>query len=179
MSDGALKDGEWFVDQKFLIDGRKELEGKQVLRLNFSGASLHEATVEENGVKRLSITSETDMAVSQCSFPKVEKTLKVPSARRDKTHCVALAAGYLKAIELAAAAVEEELVDVFPPAAADGLVIFRAGHDKQTSCIGGILPGVSEASVGGDEDDQEDDEEKPRRSRKKSERQGELPGSAN
>ncbi len=176
-SDGEQPDGEWFVDQKFLIDGRKELEGKQVLRLNFTGASLHEATVEENGVTRLTIQNESDAAIAQVSFPQVSKTLKMPPSRRDKVHCVALGAGYLRAVQLAADAVEEDLVEVFPPSTPDGLVVFRAGTDRKTSLMGGILANVTEEAIRNEDDEDSDDDDAPKRSRrKKNAKQGELPG---
>lgn len=173
-SDGTLE-GEWFVDQKFLIDGRKLLEGKQVLRLKFSGASLHEACVEENGVERETLGAQQDAAIAQITFPPIEKTLKLPSARRDRAHCFALAEGYLHALRLAAAAVEEEFVELFPPESADVLMVFRAGTERKTSLKGGILPGVTEESTrDGDED--EDDEKPKRRRSKKDDRQTEIAG---
>lgn len=180
INDG-LHVGEWFVGQKFLIDGRKELEGKQVLRLCFKGASLHEAVVEENGITRLTLTSEQDEAVAQTSFPEIAKTIKIPGPRRERPHCVTLAEGHMRAVQLAALAVEEEMVDWFPPAEADGLLVFRIAHDKQTSCIGAMRANLSAESIvkasAIDEDDEEDDEdERPKRSRKKNGRQQDLPG---
>lgn len=179
-SDKELGDRERFVDMKFLIDCRKSLEGKQVCRLNFSGASLHQATVEENGVGRLTIERDEDAAIAQTSFPQIAKTLKLPGARREKPHCVALASGHLKAVQLAADAVEEEMVDFFPPSEPDGLMVFRVGHDKPTSCIGGILANLSAESIlrpgDSDDDDDGDPDAKPRRARKgKNGKQGELP----
>lgn len=184
-SDGTHGDGEWFVAQKFLIDGRKLLEGKQVLRLRFAGASLRKATVEENGVTRETISSEDDMAIAQYSFPQIAKTLKLPSKTREKLHCVALAAGHMKAVQLAAECVEEEMVDFFPPSDPDGLLIFRVGDEKSTSVMGAIKANASAASIlrkgedDSDDDDESDDEDKPKKSRaKKNPRQQEMPGTA-
>lgn len=177
ISDGKLADNEWFVDQKFLIDGRKLLEGKQVLRLKFKGASLYEATVEENGVERDTLTSASDAAVSKPSFPAVSKTLKKPNARREKVHCMALAPAYLYAATLAAAAIEgkeTQLLEFFPPSDPDGLVIFQVGTEKDTSIIGGILANVTAEAVEEGEDEEGEEEEKPKRGRKKNEKQPEL-----
>lgn len=177
ISDGKHPDGEWFVEMKFLIDGRKELEGKQVLRLDFKGASLHDAFVEENGVRRGSWSSETDAAVAQSSFPQFSKSLKIPSKSREIVHCMALAPAYMKAVGLAAEAVDEELVEFFPPSTPDGVVVFRAGTEKSTSVIGGIKANVTAEAVKEDDDEEEDDEdEKRKRGRKKNPKQPELPG---
>lgn len=176
ISDGKHPSGEWFVEMKFLIDGRKELEGKQVLRLDFKGASLHDAFVEENSVRRGSWSSEQDAAVAQASFPQFSKSLKLPSKSREIVHCMALAPAYMKAVALAAAAVDEELVEFFPPSTPDGVVIFRAGSEKSTSVMGGIKANVTAEAVKEDEDEDDDEDEKPRGRRKKNAKQPELPG---
>lgn len=176
ISDGAMGNREFFVDMKFLIDGRKELEGKQVLRLNFSGASLHQATIEENGVGRLTIERERDAAIAQFSLPKIAKDIALPGSRREKLHCATLSVGHLKAVTLASQAVEEEMIEWFLPSEADGLLVFRIAHDKDTSCHGGFLLNLSAESIlrPGDSEDDEDEDEKPKRGRKR--KQPELPG---
>lgn len=177
MSDGSLGNNTWIVDMKFLIDGRKELEGKEVLRLNFKGASLRCATVEENGLERLTIERLQDAAVAQASLPKLVKDAKIPGPRRERPHCITLASGHLKAVELAAKAVKDEMIDWFPPAEADGLLVFRVAHDKETSAIGGILLNLSAESIlrPGDSEDDDEDEDKPRRRKGRNGRQQDLP----
>jgi hypothetical protein len=170
-SDGKHQDGEWFVSQKFLIDGRKELEGKQVLRLHFKGASLHDASIEENGKSRLTLTADADMSIAQTSFPSVAKKLKVPGPSRKLLHCLTLAEGHMHAVSLAALAVEDEMVEWFPPSDPDGMMVFRIASDKSTSIMGGIMLNASAEALK-TEDDKED-EEKPKK-KPKDPKQGHL-----
>lgn len=170
--DGKLKDGEWLVGRDFLVDGKKEIEGKQVLSLAFKGASLRDAVVRENGVARLTVQNEADAAISQASFPAIEKHTKIPSSRREIAHCMAIGAAYLKPVQYAADAVEVEYIDWYPPKDADSPVVFVVGSDKDTSGIGCVMPMPTEGEEA-DEDDDEDDE-KPRRGRKRDPRQPEL-----
>lgn len=177
ISDGKHHECELFVSMKFLIDGRKQLEGKELLRLGFSGASLHEASVEQAGIIRETLTSQNDMAVSDVSLPGICKQLKKPNARRERVHCMAVAPGYLKAAALAGEAAEEgELVEIFPPDSPDGFVVFQVDSEKNTSIIGQILANATVESVQGDEEEEEEEDEKPkgRRSRKSNGKQPNL-----
>jgi hypothetical protein len=175
ISDGKLQDGEWLVTRKFLVDGKKELEGKQVLSLEFSGKSLHDGVVRENGVALLHVTAESDASVSQASFPAIEKHAKIPSSRREIAPCTAVGAAYLKAVQYAADAVGVEHVDWYPAKDADSPVVFVVGSKKDTSAVGAIMPVPTEGEDG--DDDEEESEEKPRTSRRakvKDKRQTEL-----
>jgi hypothetical protein len=177
ISDGKLASGEWLVTRKFLVDGKKELEGKQVLTLEFSGKSLHDGVIRENGVALLRVTAESDAAVAQASFPAIEKHVKIPSSRREIAHCTAVGSAYLKAVQYAADAVGVEHVDWYPPKDADSPVVFVVGSDKDTSAIGCIMPVPTDAADADDEDGAEDGaEEKPKAKRggRKSSRNLEL-----
>ncbi len=179
IADGKHPEGEWFVTMKFLIDGRKELEGKELLRLAFSGASLHEAAIEQAGIIRLTLTAQNDAAMSDVSLPGVFAKLKKPNARRDRVHCMAVAPGYLRAAALAAEAAEEgQLVEIFPPSDPDGFVIFQVDSDKNTSIIGQVLANVTAEGLSGDDEDDDETEEgpKPNGKAKKKSRQTSLPG---
>jgi hypothetical protein len=173
-------EGEWFVEQKCLIDGRKELEGKQVLRLAFEGASLLETEVVENDVVRLILKTPRDAAVAQHSFPDVDQMLRMPSKSRKPHHCYCISPRFQKAVALLGKAVEEEeLIECHPPASPDGFIIFRAGSEKETTAIAFVKANVSAVSIAGDDEEDEDgDEEKPKRGRRKNSRQVEAFGSA-
>lgn len=176
IADGKFHDLECFVSMKFLIDGRKQLEGKELLRLGFSGASLHEASIEQAGIIRETLTSQNDMAIPDVTLPGICKQLKKPAARREKVHCMAIAPDYLKAAALAAEAAEEgQLVEIFPPSSPDGWVVFQVDGDKNTSIIGQVLANATVESVSEDGDDEEDEDEKPKARRgKKNGRQPNL-----
>jgi hypothetical protein len=153
----AGPDGEWLVARKFLVDGQKELESKQVLRLEFRGASLHEAAVLENDVELGRWQSAKDVAISQVSFP--WDGVKLPSSSRKIAHCCAISAPYLKLVMLAAKAVGVEIFYLYGPKDAAGDVTFTVGHEEQTSGIGVIKPLPAKAKGEGDDDEDGDDEE--------------------
>lgn len=150
-------DGEWMVARKFLVDGQKELESKQVLRLEFRGASLHEAAVLENDIELGRWQSAKDVAISQVSFP--WDGVKLPSPSRKISHCCVVSAPYLKLVMLAAKAVGVEPFYFYGPKEQGGDVTFTVGHDQQTSGIGVIKPLPAKAVGEGDDDEDGDDEE--------------------
>lgn len=147
-------DGEWMVARKFLVDGQKELESKQVLRLEFRGASLHEAAVLENDVELGRWQSAKDVAIPQVSFP--WDGVKLPSGNRKIAHCCVISAEYLKLVMLAAKAVGVPTFYLYAPKEQDGDVTFTVGHDQQTSGIGVIKPLPAKAKGEEDEDDDEE-----------------------
>lgn len=174
-SDGKHADGEWFVHRHFLVQGRKLITGKQVLRLAFSGASLNSAIVEENSVEICTIEVPSDAAVSQASFPAVDKVVKLPARARTVAHCSALAGAHAGLIELIEAAVGVEVSDFYPPKDADSLWVVVAGDGGQTVAKASLTPRKSAAATREEgEDSDGDEDEKPKRGRKKASRQQEL-----
>jgi hypothetical protein len=151
--------GEWMVSRKFLVDGNKELESKQVLRLAFSGKSLHTGTVCENDKELGSWQSAADVAIPQVSFP--FEDVVIPAASRTIAHCSALSTPYLKLVMLAAKAVGVEHAYWYAPAEALGPLIFTVGHDKSTSGMGFIkpLPVKEKGESGGEPDEDEEDDD--------------------
>jgi hypothetical protein len=133
-------DQEWMVGRKFLVDAQKPLGTKQVLRLEFAGASLHEGTVLENDKKLGMWQSDDDASIRQVSFPWETDELSIPAERRKIAHCSAISTPYLKLVMLAAQAVDVEVAHFYSPAAAAGPMIFTVGHDKDTSGLGLIKP---------------------------------------
>lgn len=154
INDG-LPDGVWMVARKFLVDGQKELESKQVLRLAFSGASLHEGIVLENDVELGRWQSRQDVAITQISFP-WDDDFRLPNTNRKIAHCCAVSAPYLKLIMLASKAVGVELAHFYSPKEKDGDLIFTVGDEGSTSGMGYLKP-LPVASAAADEDG--DDEE--------------------
>jgi len=154
INDGA-NDGEWMVARKFLVDGQKELESKQVLRLEFKGASLHEAAVLENDQELGRWQSAKDVAISQVTFP--WDGVKLPAANRKIAHCSAISTPYLKLVMLAAKAVDIETAYFYAPKDAGGAFIFTVGHDGKTSGLGSIVPLPVEAGASDDEDDEDEE----------------------
>lgn len=150
-------DGEWMVARKFLVDGQKELEQKQVLRLEFQGASLHEGVVLENDVVLGRWQSAKDVAIPQVSFP--WDGVKLPGGSRKIARCCVISAEYLKLVMLAAKAVGVPTFYLYPPKEQAGDVTFTVGHDEQTSGIGVIKPLPAKAVGAGDDDEDGDDEE--------------------
>jgi len=172
INQAKLKNGEWFVCRKFLVDAQKELEGRQVAVFAFSGASLREALIQEDGVTLLHVTAASDVAVAQASFPQISRDVKIPSSRRDRAHCVSMGSASLKVVQYAADAVNAEHVDWYPPKNADQVVVFVAGAEKETTASGCIHPVPTKASTGEGGDDE--DESPRRRGRRSDSRQQEL-----
>jgi len=146
IGDGAHSDGEWFVSREALVEGKKLLAGKQVLRLEFKGASLNHVRVEENGLELSSLSWPKDVAVAQCSFPAVKKDLKIPRRKREIGHCHSVAAAYLAVVELVADAAGVEFADCYPPENSDQPYVFQCGADEETTWTGSILPLKTSAS---------------------------------
>jgi hypothetical protein len=149
-TDGKADIGARFVDRKFLVDCKKELEGKQVARLRFKDDKLIDCAIEENGFPTLKITTPRDAVISQALFPMDIDALKVPRGGRKISNCIALSAEYaiplLRAIE-AVSGGGQPMFDCYPPGESQALFIFRAGIQDETTVIGGIKPGVSEEAV--------------------------------
>lgn len=157
VNDGR-KNQDWMVGRKFLVDGKKELEGKQVLRLNFKGASLHEATVLENDKDLGSWQSSEDATIRQVAFPWEDDEVKLPIERRKIAHCSAISTPYLKLVMLAADAVGVEVAHFYPPDGNLGPMVFTVGDEKQTSGCGMIkpLPAKSDEEDGDEDGDDEE-----------------------
>lgn len=153
INDG-LHDGLWMVARKFLVDGQKELESKQVLRLEFKGASLHEGTVLENDAELGRWQSAKDVAITQISFP-WDDDFRLPTTSRKIAHCCAVSTPYLKLIIFAAKAVGVELAHFYSPKEKDGELIFTVGDENSTSGMGFIKPLPVAAAESEDDDDEE------------------------
>lgn len=156
INDG-FRDGEWMVGRKFLVDGQKELEQKQVFRLEFAGASLHEGVVLENDLVLGRWQSAKDVAIPQVTFPFDD--IVEPNASRKIAHCFAGSAPYLKLVQLAAKAVGTDIYYMYGPKLQGGDVIFTVGHDQDTSGIGLLKPLPAKEKGAADDDEDEDDEE--------------------
>lgn len=160
------ENGEWFVHREFLIAAKKLLTGKRVARLEFRGASLHDAAVLENGKEIERLQWEKDAAIAQVEFPNVEKEVKLPPKSRSIAICYAVGAEYLSQLQKIADAADVEFVDTYPPKDADAAVVFRAGAESATIWTGCILPVSSQAVHDAENGDGEDGDPKPKKSRR-------------
>lgn len=157
-ADGKHADGEWFIHRDLLVNGRKLVTGKQVLRLEFSGSSLHNVRVEENNIEISTLTWPSDAAVAQVSFPWEKITL--PPSNRDVAKCTAVGAAYLGLIEDVAKGAGVEFVDIYPPKDHGGVLIFKVADKGETEWLGLIRPVPSAASTS-----KQGDDEAPKRKR--------------
>lgn len=177
VSDGKLKDGEWFVDRSFLEMAVKLVVGvKAVLRLAFKGASLHHAIREENEVEVGTIEVPNEAALADVSFPWDKAALKTPQRSRTIAHCSALPGAYSGLLQGVEEALGVEYSDLYPPQDPDHPWVFVINDAGQTSARGTLKTALSAAATAGDgnEDDDEDSEDKPRRARRGKGRQQEL-----
>jgi hypothetical protein len=153
-SDAQHSAGEWFVHRDLLVNGKKLVTGKQVLRLQFSGASLNTVRVEENGVEISELHWPTDAAVAQASFPTIDDSIKLPASNRKMARCAAANTAYLVCIDKVAKAAGVEFADLYPPKDKEGALVFRAGDDGERDTIwtGSIRPVPSNASSKAEEE---------------------------
>lgn len=152
--DGDL-DGEWLVTRDFLEEAKKLVAGvKQIARLMFHGASLHEARIEENGLEVGSFHSPNDAAVAQHSFPNIDQSVKLPGGTRKKiAHCASIGIAYLSTIEAIGKAAGVEFADMYAPKDRDSPFSFRCGDGGDTIWTGSINPLPTAASSAGDEEE--------------------------
>jgi len=173
-SDGELN-GEWFVDRGFLEMAVRLVVGvKAVLRLAFSGASLHRAIREENGVETGSLEAPNDAAIADVSFPWNREALKLPSKTRRIAHCSAMPGASAALLPVIQNALGVDTFDLYPPESPDHPWVFVVNADGQTTARGTLKTALSVASTT-DEEGEEDpeSEEKPKRRGRKA-RQQEL-----
>lgn len=151
--------GEWFVHKDFLSAAYKLMTAKRAVLLEFSGASLHHASIRENDqeIERLEWQGE-GAAIAQAAFPKVQKHIKLPKKSRTPAHCVAVCAEYLPVLDTIAKAAGVDFVDLYPPADPQSQLVFQAGGDESTSWTGAIWPTPSKSSTSKGDDSEPDAE---------------------
>lgn len=140
---------EWFVHRDFLKGAMKVLDGKSTLILQFRGASLHDAAVEnEDGVEMSMFSWPHDAANSQMSFPDsaaFEELLEAPKGKPVK--CVTLNADYLSLMGKVSKAAGVAGISCYQPPKALERVVFRC-EGTDTAWIAVVMPmaaGDSEA----------------------------------
>lgn len=125
---------EWFVSRAFLSGVAKLADSSHSVLLKFSGASLHEASVEDHAgmeVATFSVPGE-GAAHAQMSFVHCEDwdmRLKIPTRQRG-VRCLSMKTGSLKLLAKLGAAAGVESVDCYPPQHDNGRLLVRAeGND--------------------------------------------------
>lgn len=124
------KDQEWFVSRAFLAEVCKLADATHSVLLKFSGASLHNAVVEDGSGKEVAIFSwpGSGAAVAQTSFidgPEWDKRLKLPTRARG-VKCLTMKTGSLRLLARLGAAAGVDTVDCYPPAQDDERIVVRA-----------------------------------------------------
>jgi hypothetical protein len=160
-SNGHHHGGEWFVDRGFLEKAVKLVVGvKAVLRLQFSGASLNHAIVEENDVETASFDVPQDAALADVSFPWEKEGLKLPSRSRRIAHCSALPGEYAALLQEVEAAVGANYTDLYPPQSPDHPWVFECNAAGQTVARGTLKAAKSVAATKGEDEPEEEDKPK-------------------
>lgn len=127
---------EWFVTRSFLSSIAKLADSAHNVVLKFSGASLHDAAVEDasgNEVATLSCPG-SGAASAQISFADTEewdKRLRLPT-RSKGMKSLTMKVGSLKLIAKLGAAAGVEGVDCYPPPMDDERLLVRAEGDDTT-----------------------------------------------
>ncbi len=127
---------EWFVSRSFLSGLAKLADSAHHVVLKFSGASLHEAGVEDAaGVEVATFSCPgSGAAVSQISFADSEewdKRLRLPT-RSKGLKALTLKTSSLKLIAKLGAAAGVDGVDCYPPPLDDDRLLVRAEGDDTT-----------------------------------------------
>jgi hypothetical protein len=168
VSDGQLPNGEWFVDRGFLEMAVKLVVGvKAVLRLAFSGASLHRAIREENEVEIGSLEVPAEAAIADVSFPWNKAELKTPARNRTIAHCSALPGAYSALLQDVEDALSVEYSDLYPPPDPDHPWVFVVNDSGQTSGRGTLKCALSAAATAGDGNDETEEDDAPKNGKRK------------
>lgn len=126
---------EWFVNRAFLAAAVKLADAEHNILLKFSGASLHEASILDQGGNEVgSWTSIKDAANAQTSFPDNKEwteKLKLPT-REAGVRCLDLKIGCLNLLKKLGAAVGKEEIRIYPPPNDDErLIVAAEGEDTR------------------------------------------------
>lgn len=125
---------EWFVSRAFLAGLAKLADSTHHITLKFSGASLHNASVEDVSGKEVATFSwpGSGAASAQMSFADAEewdRLLRLPTRSRG-VKCLTMKTGSLKLLARIGAAAGVEGVDCYPPPQDDERLLVRAeGED--------------------------------------------------
>ncbi len=129
-------DHEWFVSRAFLMGLAKLADSTHTVLLQFNGASLHNAAVEDPSGKEIATFSwpGSGAANGQTSFAdsqEWDQRLRIPSRSRG-VKCLQLNTGSLRLLARLGAAAGVESVDCYPPPQTDERLLVRAEGDDTT-----------------------------------------------
>ena len=131
--------GEWSVSRWFLAQGKQLLGKDQILRLKFSHASLHSATVEQDGKEVASLGWPEDAASAQASFPsEASQRIRLPPARRKVARSATFDPDNLAPLSAMSRACGSARVDWFAPSSPTDPVYFRCESETTWTAI--VLP---------------------------------------
>jgi hypothetical protein len=128
------KDQEWFVSRAFLAGVSKLADATHNVLLKFSGASLHDATVEDSAGKEVATFSWPGVGAAngQVTFAdsvEWDSRLKLPTRSRG-VKSLEMKTGSLRLLARLGAAAGVDAVECYPPAQEDERLIVRAeGND--------------------------------------------------
>jgi len=131
------EDGEWALGREYLAELRKLLGNDDRAVLLVSGASLHEALIEdEDGNQRSSLTWPKDAASTQTTIPVLRQAMAIPRGAK-RASCVSVPASQLGAIALVGRAAGWDEVDIYVPKGRADPLVFRvdASPTTWTGCI--------------------------------------------
>lgn len=156
-SDASHSDGQWLVIRAFLDQALRNLTNdKQNVRLQFSGASLTQARVEDElGLEVWNLGSPRDAVPEQGRFPAVRDLMRIKKVKAGAT-CIAIATKYLKDLTKVSAAAGRGGVDQYVPEDPLSLVYFKCQGDPTTSWLAAIAPMRSSQVDSHDDDDNEE-----------------------
>lgn len=133
---------EWFVHRDFLKGANRVLENTHQLRLEFSGASLFNASIiDDDGNERSTFSWPHDAANSQTSFVDQDvwdKLLKPPRGERS-VRFITLNGEYLAMLSKVCKAAGTSGVDCYPPPKAEDMSVFRV-EGLDTTWIAVVAP---------------------------------------
>lgn len=143
-ADGESSDelsGEWAVERSFLEAVKKLLDKDTRAVLEFSGASLHSAVIEdeEEGAERGTVTWPHDAAIAQLTIETLRQVIKIPRTR-ETVRCVTVPGTQLAALALVAKAAGWNELDVYPPKTRSEPMVFRIDGGAGTTWTGCVMP---------------------------------------
>lgn len=146
--------GEWAIGREFLEELKKLLGTDDRAVLMVSGASLHDARIEDkDGKERSTVTWPRDAASTQITIEALRNVIKLPTKTRGLARCSQIAGGYLAMIELCTRAAGYGIADVYPAESARSPLTFQTGGGPLgTTWTGVLMPAPTEP------DDDEGDE---------------------
>lgn len=137
--------GEWAIGREFLEELKKLLGNDDRGVLMVSGASLHEARIEDkDGKERSTIAWPKDAASTQITIQALRNVVQLPSKTRDLARCSTLSGAYLALIELCTRAAGWGFADVYPAESRLDPIKFQVGGGPLgTTWTGAIMPAPS------------------------------------